>query len=67
MKPLPEQILTHYQLNPSNDDVIKWKKIPHYWPFVLEIQRSPVNSPHKSLVTRSFDVFFAMRLELKVE
>ena len=26
------------------DDVIKWKHFPRYWPFV----RSPVNSPHKA-------------------
>ena len=30
-----------------NADVIKWKHIPHYWPFVRGIHRSPVNSPHK--------------------
>ena len=30
-----------------HDDVIKWKHIPRYWPFVQEIHRSPVNSPHK--------------------
>ena len=30
-----------------NDDVIKWKHFPHYWPFVRGIHRSPVNSPHK--------------------
>ena len=30
-----------------HDDVIKWKKIPRYWPFVRGIHRSPVNSPHK--------------------
>ena len=30
-----------------HDDVIKWKKIPCYWPFVREIHRSPVYSPHK--------------------
>ena len=30
-----------------NDDVIKWKHFPRYWPFVREIHRSPVNSPHK--------------------
>ena len=29
------------------DDVIKWKHFPRYWPFVLGIHRSPVNSPHK--------------------
>ena len=31
-----------------NDDVIKWKQFPRYWPFVRGIYRSPVNSPHKS-------------------
>ena len=30
-----------------HDDVIKWKHLPRYWPFVREIPRSPVNSPHK--------------------
>ena len=30
-----------------HDDVIKWKHFPHYWPFVLGIHWSPVNSPHK--------------------
>ena len=28
-------------------DVIKWKHFPRNWPFVREIHRSPVNSPHK--------------------
>ena len=31
----------------EHDDVIKWKHFPRYWPFVREIHRSPVNSPHK--------------------
>ena len=31
----------------SHDDVIKWKTFPRYWPFVREIHRPPVNSPHK--------------------
>ena len=30
-----------------NDDIIKWKHFPRYWPFVWGIHRSPVNSPHK--------------------
>ena len=30
-----------------HDDVIKWKHFPRYWPFMREIHRSPVNSPHK--------------------
>ena len=29
----------------QDDDVIKWKHFTRYWPFVLEIHRSPVNSP----------------------
>ena len=31
----------------DHDDVINWKHFPHHWPFVREIHRSPVNSPHK--------------------
>ena len=30
-----------------HDDVIKWKHILRYWPFVQGIHRSLVNSPHK--------------------
>ena len=30
-----------------HDDVIKWKPLPHNWPFVWGINQSPVNSPHK--------------------
>ena len=28
-------------------DVIKWKYLPRYWPFVRGIHRSPVDFPHK--------------------
>ena len=31
----------------NHDDVIKWKRISRYLPFVRGIHRSPVNSPHK--------------------
>ena len=44
-----------------HDDVIKWKQFPRYWPFVRRIHRSqwiPAQRP----VTRSFDVFFDLRL-----
>ena len=30
-----------------HDDVIQCKHFPRYWPFVLGIHQSPVNSPHK--------------------
>ena len=29
------------------NDVIEWKHIPLYWPFMQRIHPSPVNSPHK--------------------
>ena len=35
------------QVHNIHDDVIKWKHLPRYWPFVRGIHRSPVNSPHK--------------------
>ena len=42
----------------SNDDVIKWKHFPRYWPFVRGIHRSPVNSPHKGQWRRALLFFF---------
>ena len=47
-----------------HDGAIKWKHFPHNWPFVREIHRSPVNSPHKRPMTRSFDVFFDLNKRL---
>ena len=42
-----------------HDDVIKWKHLPRYWPFVREIHRSRP-------VTRSFDVFFGLHLNKRL-
>ena len=39
--------VTRTFLSKGNDDVIKWKHFPRYWPFVRGIHRSPANSPHK--------------------
>ena len=39
--------LIHSVIRKHNDDDIKWKHFPRYRPFVREIHRSPVNSPHK--------------------
>ena len=39
-----------------HDDVIKWKHFPRSWSFVREIHRS------QGPATRSFDVFFDLRL-----
>ena len=37
----------NFYMVPSHDDVIKWKHIPRYWPFMHGIHQSPVNSPRK--------------------
>ena len=70
-----DAIMVWYYLQHSNDeidtqiwihdDVIKWKYFPRYWPFVRGIHRSPVNSPQRP-VTRSFDVFFDLRLHKRL-
>ena len=31
----------------NHDDVTKWKRFVHYWPYVREIYRRPTDSPHK--------------------
>ena len=51
----------------AHDDVIKWKHFPRYWPFGRGIHRSPVNSHHKGqAVTRSFDIFYDLRLNKRL-
>ena len=45
-----------------HDDVNKWKHFTRYWHFVRGIHRSPVNSAAQRSVTRTFDVFFDLRL-----
>ena len=49
-----------------HDDVIEWKNFPRYWPFVIGNSPIPVNSPHKMPVTRSFGVFFDLRLNKRL-
>ena len=50
-----------------HDDVIKWKHFTRYWPFVRGIHRSTVDFPPQRPVTRSFDVFFDLRLNKRNE
>ena len=50
----------------SHDDVIKWKHFLCYWPFARGIHRSPVNPHSQRPVTRSFDVFFDLRLNKRL-
>ena len=48
-----------------HDDVIKWKHFPRNWPFVGGIHRSG-EFPTQMPVTRSFDVFFDLRLNKRL-
>ena len=56
-----QQILDlHILSRVCHDDVIKWKHFPHYWPFVWGIHRG------QRTVTRSFEVFFDLRLNKRL-
>ena len=50
----------------GHDDVIKWKHFPRYWSFVWGIHQSPCEFPSQRPVTRSFDVFFDLRLNKRL-
>ena len=52
-------------VNYVHDDVIKWNHFPRYWPFV---ENSPVAGelPAQRPVTRSFDIFFDLRLNKRL-
>ena len=71
---MTEESFLHYwhirwwRFEPHNDDVIKWKPFPRYWPFVRGIHRSPVTGefPAQRAVMRSFDVFFDLRLSKRL-
>ena len=45
-----------------HDGCMAWKQLPDYWPFVREIRRSSVDSPHEGQVMRRLAVFFVGRL-----
>ena len=50
----------------SCNDVMTWKRFPHYWPFVRGIQKLSLDSPHNgsdwSPVMKNFDVSFVVIL-----
>ena len=62
----PCKLVNQIYTTPLHGDVIKWKHFPCYWPFVRGIHRSPVNLPAQRPVTRSFDVFFDLRLNKRL-
>ena len=49
----------------SHDDAIKWKYFPRNWPFVREFT-GPGEFPTQRPVTQSFDVFFDLRLNKRL-
>ena len=51
---------------PTHDDIIKWKHFPRYWPFVWEIHRPPVNSPHKGQWRGALMFFFDLCLNKRL-
>ena len=53
--------LNEAPLDSIHDDVIKWKHFPRNWPFVREFTGTG-EFPTQRPVTRSFDVFFDLRL-----
>ena len=50
----------------SHDDVIKWKHFPHYWSICAGNSPVPGEFPAQRPVTRSFDVFFDLRLNKRL-
>ena len=44
----------------DHDDVMTWKCLLYYWPFVRGIHLSNVDSPHKGPVMWSFEVLFVV-------
>ena len=44
------------------NNIMTWKRLKHYWPFVMGIHRSPVDSRHNGRVMYSFEAFFVISL-----
>ena len=62
----PPQFYRHTEtLQRTNDDVMTYKRFPHYWSSVMGIHHQPSplwssDSLHKGAVMRDFEVFFFM-------
>ena len=56
----------HFYIPPRHEDVMQWKRFPHYWPFVKGIHRPPVDSPHKEANnTEFFSLLFSLNKRSK--
>ena len=45
------------------NDIMTWKHLPYYWPFLRGIHWSTAYSPHEEPVLWSFDVYFVVSLD----
>ena len=54
--------LTTFPFLCKDDDFVKWKHFPRYWPFVRGIHRSPVISPRKGQWCGALVFSFYLRL-----
>ena len=50
----------------KHDDVIKWRHFPRYWPFFAANSPVPGEFPTQRPLTKSFDVFFDLRLNKRL-
>ena len=50
------------EYHPGHDDVITWKHLLNYWPFVKGIHQLPVDSPHNRWVIWGFNILVGIRL-----
>ena len=55
-----------YCITPPHDDVIKRKHFPRYWLFVIAMNRSPMDSPHKGQWRGASNYFFDLRLNKRL-
>ena len=49
-----------------HNDVMKWKHFPRYWPFCAGNSPVPGEFPTQRAVTRSFNIFFGLRLNKRL-
>ena len=58
-------IILPFYISTNHNDVIKWNHFPRYWPFVRDFT-GPGELPAQRPVTRSFNVFFYLRLNKRL-
>ena len=57
------RLCNRLQKHISLDNIMTWKRLPRYLPFMRGIHLSPAGSPHKGPVMWSFDIHFDVSLK----